>query len=128
MEFKFNTKEPLYRQIAHQLEEMIFVQELVEGEQVPSTTQLSQELSINPATVLKGMNLLVGAGLIEKRRGMGMFVCVGAYEKVMAQRQKSFYQDYVKGMLREAKKLHISKKSLLDMIERGNYDDEVNGK
>lgn len=128
MDFKFNTKEPLYRQIAQQLEEMIFVQELAEGEQVPSTTQLSQELSINPATVLKGMNLLVNAGLIEKRRGMGMFVCVGAYKKIVAQRQKSFYQDYVKEMLWEAKQLHISKKSLLDMIERGDCNDETNSK
>lgn len=74
MNFDFNDSTPLYQQIADQLEEMIFSGGFDEGSQVPSTTQLSQQLHINPATVLKGMNILVNKDLLEKRRGLGMFV------------------------------------------------------
>ena len=50
-----------------------------------------------------------------------MFVCTGAYEKIMKQRQKTFYKDYIKKMLQEAQKLHISKNHLLEMIEKEDY-------
>lgn len=74
MQFNFDESSPLYQQLADQLEEMIFSGGFDEGSQVPSTTQLSQQLHINPATVLKGMNILVDKDLLEKRRGLGMFV------------------------------------------------------
>ena len=99
MQFHFNESAPLYQQIASQLEEMIFTGGFDEGSQVPSTTQLSQQLHINPATVLKGMNILVDAGLIEKHRGRGMFVRTGARQKIMEERKDSFYKDYVKTLL-----------------------------
>ena len=71
MNFKFDQDSPLYQQIANQLAEMIFTGVYQAGDQVPSTTQLSASLNINPATVLKGMNQLVALGLLEKRRGGG---------------------------------------------------------
>lgn len=119
MTFMFNKSEPLYIQIAHQIEEMIFTGTLKSGQQVPSTTQLSQELKINPATVLKGMNILVEKNLIQKKRGMGMFVCKDAYKLIQQQRQDSFYKEYVKRTIDEAKKLDISVNELKEMIERG---------
>ena len=67
MQFNFDESSPLYQQLADQLEEMIFSGGFDEGSQVPSTTQLSQQLHINPATVLKGMNILVDKDLLEKR-------------------------------------------------------------
>ena len=99
MQFHFDESAPLYQQIAAQLEEMIFTGVFPEGSQVPSTTQLSTELHINPATVLKGMNMLVEKDLIEKRRGRGMFVTAGAQENIMQTRKESFYKDYVKRLL-----------------------------
>ncbi len=119
MQFDFDNSAPLYQQLADQLEEMIFTGGFDEGAQVPSTTQLSQQLHINPATVLKGMNILVDAGLLEKRRGLGMFVCPGAREKIMEKRKDNFYNDYVKKLLVEAGKLGITKQHLIDLIERG---------
>ncbi|OYS65600.1 GntR family transcriptional regulator, partial [Limosilactobacillus reuteri] len=74
MNFDFNDSTPLYQQIADQLEEMIFSGGFDEGSQVPSTTQLSQQLHINPATVLKGIHLLVNQDLLEKHHGHRMFV------------------------------------------------------
>ena len=83
MHFEFDQSAPIYQQLADQIEEMIFSGLFPEGQQVPSTTQLSQELHINPATVLKGMNLLVDHHLLEKKRGLGMFVKKGAKERIM---------------------------------------------
>lgn len=126
MQFHFDESSPLYQQIASQLEEMIFTGGFAEGDQVPATTLLSQQLHINPATVLKGMNLLVDKGLIEKRRGLGMFVTKGAQQKIMEQRKEDFYNDYVKALLLEAHKLGITKQHLQDLIERGEQDGTIN--
>lgn len=125
MQFHFNESTPLYQQIASQLEEMIFTGGFDKGSQVPSTTQLSQQLHINPATVLKGMNILVDAGLIEKHRGRGMFVRTGARQKIMEERKESFYKDYVKTLLVEAHKLGINKQHLVELIERGEHDGTI---
>ena len=125
MQFHFNESTPLYQQIASQLEEMIFTGGFDEGSQVPSTTQLSQQLHINPATVLKGMNILVDAGLIEEHRGRGMFVRTGARQKIMEERKESFYKDYVKTLLVEAHKLGINKQHLVELIERGEHDGTI---
>ncbi|MBU3829827.1 MAG: GntR family transcriptional regulator [Candidatus Limosilactobacillus merdavium] len=125
MQFHFDESTPLYQQIASQLEEMIFTGGFDEGSQVPSTTQLSQQLHINPATVLKGMNLLVDEGLIEKHRGRGMFVRTGARQKIMEQRKESFYKDYVKSLLIEAHKLGINRQHLIELIERGEHDGTI---
>lgn len=127
MQFHFDESSPLYQQIASQLEEMIFTGGFNEGDQVPSTTQLSQQLHINPATVLKGVNMLVDKGLIEKKRGLGMFVAKGAQQKIMEQRKESFYNDYVKSLLVEAQKLGITKQHLQELIERGEHDGTING-
>ncbi len=123
MQFEFDQSAPLYQQIADQLAEMIFTGVFEEGEQVPSTTQLSQELHINPATVLKGMNQLVDLQLLEKRRGRGMFVKAGAHQRLVAQRKEAFYQEYVASLVAEAKKLGIEEAHLLELIKRG-YDHE----
>lgn len=125
MQFHFDESTPLYQQIASQLEEMIFTGGFDEGSQVLSTTQLSQQLHINPATVLKGMNLLVDEGLIEKHRGRGMFVRTGARQKIMEQRKESFYKDYVKSLLIEAHKLGINRQHLIELIERGEHDGTI---
>lgn len=123
MQFEFDQSAPLYQQIADQLAEMIFTGIFEEGEQVPSTTQLSQELHINPATVLKGMNQLVDLQLLKKRRGRGMFVKAGAHQRLVAQRKEAFYQEYVASLVAEAKKLGIEEAHLLELIKRG-YDHE----
>ena len=119
MHFEFDQSSPIYQQLADQMEEMIFSGLFPEGDQVPSTTQLSQELHINPSTVLKGMNMLVDQQLLEKRRGRGMFVTAGAQEKIMEKRKEGFYQNYVASLIQEATKLGITEDHLLTLIQRG---------
>ncbi len=119
MQFKFNSSEPIYRQIADQIEESIVTGGFIEDKQIPSTTEISKEFHINPATVLKGMNIVVGEGFLEKRRGLGMFVVKGAREKILKSKRDNFFANYVIHLISEAKNLNISEDELIALIKRG---------
>ena len=69
---------PIFVQIAERLAEEIADGGLAEGERVPSTNELAAFYRINPATAAKGISMLTDDGLVEKRRGIGMFVAAGA--------------------------------------------------
>ncbi len=119
MELRLESEKPIYVQLFEWLSDMIISGTIPEGEQIPSTTEISVEYKVNPATALKGINMLVDKGVIFKKRGLGMFVSVGAVEKLKAERQQDFQQTYVDKMCAEAKKLGISKNEIIAMIERG---------
>ena len=121
MEFNFSGEKPLFQQVADQIAEGIFNGAYLEGEQIPSTTEISKSYQINPATVSKGMNLLVERQLIEKKRGIGMFVLPGAQERVRSARKEEFLNKEVLEVVAEAKKLGITAEQLKQLIERG-YD------
>lgn len=123
MQFTFTGEKPIYIQIAEQLEDLIFTGIYPEETQIPSTTELSVGLQINPATVLKGMNILVSDGIIYKKRGLGMFVNSGAVEKLSNKRQQNFYENYIVALVSEAKKLGLNLNEIKSLIERG-YESE----
>lgn len=114
---------PIFQQIAEQLEEGILSGAYPEESQVPSITEYSVQYRINPATALKGINLLVDAGLLYKKRGVGMFVSPGAREKLRQTRRERFYQDYVQRMVREARNLGLTDGELRTLLERGMNED-----
>lgn len=117
MEFKDG--KPIFQQLADQLEEGILSGAYPEESQVPSITEYSVAYKINPATALKGINLLVDAGLLYKKRGVGMFVSSGARERLRTQRAERFYQDYVQRMVQEARRLGVTEAELVRLVERG---------
>ena len=67
----------------------------------------------------KGINILVEAGIVYKKRGIGMFVAKGAKEVIQKKRKDAFYQDYIASMLAEAQSLGITKQELVQMIMEG---------
>jgi len=111
---------PLFVQIAEQLADDIVDGSLAEGTRVPSTNELAAFYRINPATAAKGINLLVDEGVLEKRRGIGMFVAVGAQEKLRATRRKQFAEQYLDPMLAEANRLGIDSDLLVSLIRETN--------
>ena len=118
-----NIDKPIFIQIAEQLEDAIFTGVFPEETQIPSTNEISALLSINPHTVLKGMNLLVDEEVIYKKRGLGMFVKEGAVKKIRQKRQSQFYDQYIATLISEAMKLQMSKEDIITLIERG-YNNE----
>ncbi|MGO2111685.1 MAG: GntR family transcriptional regulator, partial [Pseudoclavibacter sp.] len=77
-------REPIYRQIAGQIREQIVAGALEEGERIMSTNEYAAAYRINPATASKAFAELVSEGLIERRRGLGMFVAKGARASLVA--------------------------------------------
>lgn len=121
MNLNFESEKPIYLQLAEEIENAILSGAYPEEAQIPSTTEVSVSYKINPATVLKGFNLLVDEKVIYKKRGVGMFVSGGAVKELKNKRKAGFMSDYVQSMLEEASKLQITKEEIISMIE-GAYD------
>lgn len=107
---------PLFEQIAEQVADDVIDGVLAEGARVPSTNELAAFYRINPATAAKGINLLVDEGVLEKHRGVGMFVAAGASEALRVGRRKRFAESYVDPMLAEATRLGIDTDTLESLI------------
>lgn len=107
---------PIFVQIAEHLSNEIINGTMPEESRVPSINELAAFHRINPATALKGINLLVDAGVLYKQRGIGMFVATGAHAKVLAQRREEFREQYVRPLLAEATRLGINPVQLSDLI------------
>ncbi|MFJ4168623.1 GntR family transcriptional regulator [Paenarthrobacter sp. NPDC089714] len=110
---------PIFMQIAELIENGIVDGSMPEESQVPSTNEFAAFHRINPATAAKGVNVLVDSGILYKRRGIGMFVATGARAHVVARRTEEFFEQFVRPLTAEARKLGISAQQLNSMIERG---------
>ena len=115
---------PIFQKIAEELEDAIFLGAYEEETQIPSTTEISMKFKINPATVLKGMNLLFEKNLIYKKRGIGMFVCKGAREIIKKNHSKDFNENFVKPLVVEAKKLKFENERINFLIKK-EYESET---
>jgi GntR family transcriptional regulator len=109
-------EKPIFLQIAEGLEDAVLSGALPEGGQLPSITELSVQYTINPATALKGINLLVDQGAVYKKRGVGMFVAEGARALLQKKRQGEFSSRFVAAMVAEAQRLGVARQELLDMV------------
>lgn len=96
---------------------------LLEEEQAPSTNELARLYSINPATAAKGLNLLVDAGILYKKRGLGMFVASGAKKMVQQKHRSSIYENFIKPLAAEAKNLALSGEELAAMLRRAMQEE-----
>lgn len=114
---------PLYQQIADNLRAGILDGLYPETQQIPSTTQIARDEQMNPATVLKGMNQLVADGLVEKRRGLGMFVRPGAVAKLREAEKHEFMTVKLTQLIRDAQRLGINRAELLSGIEEAYQHD-----
>src|ERR1700729_1779384 len=112
---------PLFAQVADRLAGEIADGGLAEGERVPSTNELAAFYRINPATAAKGINVLADSGLVEKRRGIGMFVAFGARASLLEDRRRHFSERFVEPMVAEASRLGIDADTLMSMISESEY-------
>jgi GntR family transcriptional regulator len=116
MQLDAENEKPIFIQLAESIEDNILKGIYPEETQIPSTTEVAVILKINPATVNRGVNLLVDDGIIYKKRGVGMFVCQGAHEKILAKHKQAFYQNFLLPMLDEAKNLGLSHEDVIGML------------
>lgn len=119
MQIDFDSNKPIFVQIAEGIEDAIISGAFAEESQVPSITDFSVIYKINPATALKGINILVEEGILYKKRGVGMFVKEGAARQLRLKRKELFYDNYILNLVAEAKRLQLSEEDIKNMIERG---------
>lgn len=90
MDPKWNEDLPIYRQLRDRVVAMILEGVLADGDALPSVRNVAAEYRLNPLTVLKGYQELVDEGLVEKKRGRGMFVTDGARKQLMKDERERF--------------------------------------
>jgi GntR family transcriptional regulator len=89
----WNENQPIYRQLRDRVVAMILEGTLKEGDVLPSVRQVAADLRVNPLTVLKGYQQLVDEALVEKRRGLGMYVREGASAALLKDERQRFLED-----------------------------------
>ncbi len=89
----WNENQPIYRQLRDRVVAMILEGTLKEGDVLPSVRQVAADLRVNPLTVLKGYQQLVDEALVEKRRGLGMYVREGASAALLKDERQRFLDD-----------------------------------
>lgn len=117
MKSVLDNNRPIYLQIKEAIEEDILNGRLAPEEQIPSNSQLVSHYNINPVTVLKGINLLVDEGIIYKKRGLGMYVCPDAPEKLKKRFLQAFFMEHIEPLITLAKPLGFTLQEIHEMID-----------
>jgi len=119
MDREWNDSQPIYRQLRDRVVAMILDGVLKEGDPLPSVRTVAAEYRVNPLTVLKGYQQLVDEQLVEKRRGLGMFVNVGARSLLLAGERQKFLQDEWPRIQATIQRLGLQAEELLDAGANG---------
>jgi len=121
MDPKWNEDQPIYRQLRDRVVAMILEDVLGDGDALPSVRNVAAEYRLNPLTVLKGYQELVDEGLVEKKRGRGMFVTDGARTQLMKDERKRFVQTEWPVIVATIQRLGLSPDDLLAAVgDAGN--------
>ena len=113
MEPQWDDSLPIYRQLRDRVVAMILEGVLKEGDPLPSVRNVAAEFRLNPLTVLKGYQQLVDEQLVEKRRGLGMFVSVGARNALMKDERQRFLEEEWPKVYATIQRLGLSTADLL---------------
>jgi GntR family transcriptional regulator len=124
MDPNWNDNQPIYRQLRDRVVAMILEGALREDDPLPSVRNVAAEYRLNPLTVLKGYQSLVDEGLVEKRRGLGMFVLPGARKKLLASERERFLREEWPKILERIEQLDLDIPSLLKAQGRKKTGDK----
>lgn len=119
MEPNWSDNQPIYRQLRDRVVAMILEDALKEGDPLPSVRSVAADYQINPLTVLKGYQSLVDEGLVEKRRGLGMFVKEGARKSLMKNEREQFLSNEWPLILQRIQRLGLELMDLARDAEKG---------
>jgi len=117
MDPKWNEDLPIYRQLRDRVVAMILESVLGDGDALPSVRNVAAEYRLNPLTVLKGYQELVDEGLVEKKRGRGMFVTDGARTRLLKDERQRFLEKEWPQVAATIERLGLNAGELLDTIK-----------
>lgn len=120
MDLHWNDSQPIYRQLRDKVVAMILEGSLADGDALPSVRNVAAEFSLNPLTVLKGYQQLVDEGLVEKRRGRGMYVNSGVRAQLLKGERQRFLEQEWPRVSATIERLGLSAEELL--AKKGGRD------
>ena len=113
MDLEWNDGQPIYRQLRDRVVAMILDGVLKEGDPLPSVRNVAADYRVNPLTVLKGYQQLVEEGLVEKKRGLGMFVKEGARDLLLRGERQKFLSEQWPRVFATIERLGLKAEELL---------------
>lgn len=113
MDREWNDSQPIYRQLRDRVVAMILDGVLKEGDPLPSVRNVAAEYRVNPLTVLKSYQQLVDEQLVEKRRGLGMFITAGAHNLLLQAERKKFLAEQWPRVCATIQRLGLTAEELL---------------
>jgi GntR family transcriptional regulator len=119
MDLEWNDSQPIYRQLRDRVVEMILDRVLKEGDPLPSVRTVAAEYRVNPLTILKAYQELVDQELVEKKRGLGMFVKSGARELLLEGERRKFLAEQWPRISATIQRLGLTADDLLKAGENG---------
>ena len=114
MDREWNDSQPIYRQLRDRVVAMILDGVLMEGDPLPSVRNVAAEYRVNPLTVLKGYQQLVDEQLVDKRRGLGMFIRAGARDLLLGAERQKFLAEQWPRVNATIQRLGLTAQELLD--------------
>jgi len=114
----FNEDSPVYLQLRRHIEERILNGHLKDEEAIPSIRIMAKDYSINPLTVGNALSALIDAGILYKKRGVGIFVSPGARQLIIKIRSNDFISEKLEPILRMAKQLEIAEETIITTISK----------
>jgi GntR family transcriptional regulator len=124
MDSEWNDSQPIYRQLRDLVVAMILDGVIDEGDPVPSVRQVAAEYRINPLTVLKGYQQLVDEGLVEKKRGRGLFVNAGARKLLLKAERQRFLTEQWPRVCETIERLGLTAEDLLAAAAKASAADK----
>ena len=128
MDREWNDNQPIYRQLRDRVVAMILDGVLKEGDPLPSVRNVAAEYRVNPLTVLKGYQQLVDEGLVETRRGRGMFINAGARNVLLQGERQKFLAEEWPRVYATMQRLGLSAEELLEAANRQSSPDAAQPK
>ena len=119
MHSEWNDSQPIYRQLRDRVVAMILDGVLKEGDPLPSVRNVAAEYRVNPLTVLKAYQQLVGEQLVETKRGLGMFVNAGARNLLLHGERQKFLAEQWPRIHATIQRLGLTPQELLDAVATG---------
>ena len=116
MDPKWSEDIPIYRQLRDRVVDMILEGVLTDGDALPSVRNVAAEYRLNPLTVLKGYQELVDEGLVEKKRGRGMFVTDGARQQLLKDERQKFLNKAWPEVVATIRRLGLDTDTLLKAV------------
>jgi GntR family transcriptional regulator len=128
MDREWNDSQPIYRQLRDRVVAMILDGVLKEGDPLPSVRNVAAEFRVNPLTVLKGYQELVDEELVEKRRGLGMFVRSGARDLLLRGERQKFLNEEWPRIQETIQRLGLKAEELLNGTGPGRVKKKEEGR